>query len=83
MSVMVTAGVPVFFRAAVIQMERASDCVANKYTPKILRPLNDSSCCQRAVTCCHSLYRVNPGDCTVLPAASGHATLQSSWLMIN
>ena len=47
-------------RAAVIQMGNALSCVENRDISLIFRPLNDSSCCQRAVICCHSLYLITP-----------------------
>jgi len=41
-------------RTAVIQNEKAMHCGSNDITKPVLTPLNDSTCCHSAVTCCHS-----------------------------
>ena len=52
---------------AVIQKERATHYGLNGENKSILTPLNDSNCCQRAETCCHSPPAVNPADYIPLP----------------
>jgi len=54
-------------RIAVIQKEKLTYCGPNDKNKSILTPLNDSNCCQRAETCCHSLPAVNPADYIPLP----------------
>lgn len=55
------------FRVAVIQNEKVTYCGLNDESESILAPLNDSNCCQRAETCCHSPPAVNPVDYIPLP----------------
>lgn len=43
------------FRAAVIPMGETPDCALNSEIAFIHHLLNDSTCCQRAVTCCQLL----------------------------
>ncbi len=54
---------------AVTQHENVPDHEQNRETSQVLRPLIDSTCCQRAETCCHSPPPVNPRDSIALPVA--------------
>jgi len=54
---------------AVTQNENVPDHEQNRETSQVLRPLIDSTCCQRAETCCHSPPPVNPRDYIALPVA--------------
>jgi hypothetical protein len=54
-------------RIADIQKEKATHCGSNGENTSIPTPLNDSNCCQRAETCCHSPPAVNPVDYIPLP----------------
>ncbi len=47
-------------RTAVIQTGKTPDCDENREIPSVLRPLNDSTCCQ-------SPHAVNPADYIALP----------------
>jgi len=53
--------------AAVIQKEKTRHCGPDGKKHPILTPLNDSTCCQRAETCCHPPPPVNPADYIPLP----------------
>ena len=54
---------------AVTQNENVPDHEQNRETSQFLRPLIDSTCCQRAENCCHSPPPVNPRDYIALPVA--------------
>lgn len=56
---------------AVTQNENVPDHEQNRETSKVLRPIIDSTCCQRAETCCHSPPPANPRDYIALPVAKG------------
>jgi hypothetical protein len=56
-------------RTAVIQKEVSVYYGSNAENRSIFAPLNDSNCCQRAETCCHSPPAINPADYIPLPVA--------------
>ena len=56
-------------RIAVVRNEKATHYGVNGENISILTPLNDSNCCQRAETYCHSLPAVNPADYIAFPVA--------------